>query len=273
MAKVLGRVGGLLCWHGTGGLARAGALGLMLWGLVATAATAMTAPDPADLCEQAAAIAGAEAGVPRAYLQAIALTETGRSRDGARRPWPWALNLGGPGFWFDTRAEAEARLEREIRAGRRNIDVGCFQLNLHWHGAAFASPAAMFDPLQNARYAAGFLRELHDEFGDWMAAVGAYHSRTPERAARYRDLFAMNLASLRGMPPVRPGQDGFGKVALGAPEALPAMVSPLPRAPRVNTFPLLQAGAPGSAGSLVPQAMLAEGGLFSAPRRGIGQQR
>jgi soluble lytic murein transglycosylase-like protein len=44
----------------------------------------------------------------------------------------------------------------------------------------------MFDPRRNALYAARFLRRLHSDFGDWSAAIGAYHSRTAARATRYR---------------------------------------------------------------------------------------
>ena len=78
----------------------------------------------------------------------------------------------------------------------RNLDIGCFQINLRWHGHAFASVAQMFDPLANARYAAEFLTDLHREFGDWDAAVAAYHSRTPHFATRYMERFHRIYAAL-----------------------------------------------------------------------------
>jgi hypothetical protein len=228
--------------------------------------------DPAAMCERAALIASRESGVPSDVLLAIALTETGRTLDGSRRPWPWTLNLGGPGHWFQTRAEAEARLAQELASGRRNIDVGCFQINHRWHGEAFAVPSAMFDPLANARHAAAFLRDLHAEFGDWMSAAGAYHSRTATLASRYRDLFRLNLAHLRRAPPstsrvtIPPVQGAAAPSTASAPRR----IAPRQEIMRENSFPLLQAGPPASAGSLVPLGAAAAGSLLSLPRHGLG---
>lgn len=154
------------------------------------------ASDPAALCERATRAAGAETGVPLAILQAIALTESGRRDETGRRPWPWALNFGGPGAWFDSRDTALAALRAALAEGQRNIDVGCFQINHRWHAEAFASVEEMLDPMANARHAARFLVELHAETGSWSSAIGAYHSRTPAHAARYRAAVARNLAHL-----------------------------------------------------------------------------
>ena len=53
------------------------------------------------------------------------------------------------------------------------------------HPDAFASLQQAFDPAVNVRYAAQFLGRLQAEFGTWPAAVGAYHSRTPDLADEY----------------------------------------------------------------------------------------
>ncbi len=45
-------------------------------------------------------------------------------------------------------------------AGMQSIDVGCMQINLRAHPAAFASIDDAFDPAANADYAARFLRDL-----------------------------------------------------------------------------------------------------------------
>lgn len=140
---------------------------------------------PASLCEAAAQRAAAESGVPYDILAAVSLTETGRRQGGAVRPWAWSVNAEGAGTWFDDRASALALAEERIRAGRTNVDIGCFQLNYRWHGQAFASVEQMFDPLANARYAARFLTQLFGEMGDWRAAAGAFHSRNPAHATRY----------------------------------------------------------------------------------------
>lgn len=204
------------------------AVALCQWGTPAVAAQ-----DPAALCEDAARHAAAESGVPVEVLLAITLTETGRRQGGALRPWPWAINAAGDSLWFATPAEAIAHAESLLAADRQNFDVGCFQLNVRWHGENFASLGDMFDPRANARHAARFLTDLFAETGDWSRAAAAYHSRTPEFADRYRQKFDTILASLdpapQTAPPVR-GDTERGE----------------------NGFPLLKAGARGGLGSLVP---------------------
>lgn len=165
----------------------------MGWALL-TALVAPAAFAQPQLCETAAATASRESGVPLDVLLAIALTETGRQTGGQLRPWPWAANTEGRGHWFASRDAANAFLHDTLSRGQRSIDLGCFQVNLHWHGRHFSSPEAMLDPLNSARYAARYLSELYDEFGTWERAAGAYHSRTPRLAARYRARFAQMRA-------------------------------------------------------------------------------
>ncbi len=139
----------------------------------------------ADVCEWAAQQAAQESGVPVDILGALTLTETGRRLDGLVRPWAWSANAEGEGTWFDDPASAITFAEDRVAQGRTNLDIGCFQLNYRWHGENFSSVAQMFDPLENARYAARFVSQLHAEMGDWRAAAGAFHSRTPAYAQRY----------------------------------------------------------------------------------------
>lgn len=189
--------------------------------------TAPATPE-SQICDLAAAQAARESGVPLPVLLAITRTET--ARRGA--PWPWTVNMEGAGHWFDTRAQAEAYAEGQYLAGARSFDVGCFQINHRWHGQHFLSIRAMFEPADNARYAARFLTELYTELGSWDDAVGAYHSRTERHAARYLRIYHGHLAELGVAPDMPP---------------------PAPEAPRVNGFPLLQAGGTRALGSLVPQ--------------------
>lgn len=196
-----------------------------VWGALVGSAQAS-----AELCRSAARLVATETGVPEAMLQAIALAETGQRRDGVLQPWPWAVNDGGTGRWFDSRAAAEAYAATAIAEGRRNIDIGCFQLNHRWHGAAFPSLSEMFDPVANARYAARYLDRLQAETGDWTLAAGAYHSRTPVHNERYRARLTQLMASVPTAGPPR-------RVAPQAAE---------------NGFPLLARGGSGSGGSLVP---------------------
>lgn len=152
------------------------------------------AREPADLCLRAAARAAERYGVPEPILLAITAVET--RHPGRGGPWPWTLNLGGDGRWFETRDEALAAARRHIGGGRSNIDLGCFQLNHHWHGQAFDGPGDMLDPDRSADHAARFLARLHRETGDWVQAAGYYHSRTPEHFERYRALVLAELDRL-----------------------------------------------------------------------------
>jgi hypothetical protein len=212
--------------------------------------------DPAALCDAAATQASRETGVPLAVLRAIALTETGRRRGGRFRPWPWTVNMEGTGRWFETEAEARSFVERHHALGARSFDVGCFQLNYRWHGQGFRSIAEMFHPLLNARYAARFLADLRAETGSWSRAAGAYHSRTPLHAERYRARFDRILAQLEGAGAADTGPESWRTA--GGPVGGEAAAEAASRAdrPRVNTFPLLRAAAEGGGaaalGSLVP---------------------
>jgi hypothetical protein len=163
----------------------AGRLIAVVFLLAPPSAEASRFEDTAALCDRAAAAAARETGVPLRVLRAITRTETGRTRAGSFAPWPWTVNHAGDGHWFEDRNAALAFVAAARATGARNIDIGCFQINLRWHGEAFDGIAEMFDPAGNAAYAAQFLTELRDELGTWEAAVGAFHSRTPEFAERY----------------------------------------------------------------------------------------
>ncbi len=124
--------------------------------------------------------------VPAGILFAIALTESGRAAgDGRFLPWPWALNLEGKALYFSNRAEADARLQELVGAGR-TPDIGLMQVNWKYHRSKLGDPEQAFDPWLNLRAGARVLRQEYEATGDWWQAVGRYHSRTPARARAYR---------------------------------------------------------------------------------------
>ncbi len=178
-----------------------------LAGLLFLAAMPLRAQESADeaaissICDAVSAAAARAQNMPADALYAITLSETGRTRGGGFRPWPWTVNMEGRGFWFDTREEAYAYVMERYNAGARSFDVGCFQINYKWHGMNFESIDAMFDPMTNATYAAQLLSGLYDEFGDWTKAAGAYHSRTETYASRYRTRYARIRGRLNGEAP------------------------------------------------------------------------
>ena len=189
------------------------------------AAFAGTAPNAAsaarDTCAKAAHYAAKELDVPADILLAITLVET--RRDGAS--WPWTLNHNGRGRWFPTASEAGLAAS-EILASGGMADIGCFQINSRWHGAAFTSVDQMLDPVENALYAARYLRRLYREMGNWSSAIAAYHSRDPARGQAYLD----RVNQYRVAPT--------------------AKVAPTPTR---NRFPLFHSGTPGSSGTIVPR--------------------
>lgn len=145
--------------------------------------------NPQASCQAAINDAEAGQGLPAGLLSAVALVESGRPdpRSGAIRPWPWTINVEGAGFFFASKQLAIAAVRELLASGFRSIDVGCMQVNLMYHPAAFASLEQAFDPMANARYAARFLDALYDHNMDWTKAVAAYHSQTPALGAAYRN--------------------------------------------------------------------------------------
>jgi hypothetical protein len=136
-------------------------------------------------CNQAIAAAERARAMPARVLDTIAQVESGRPIGPKLIPWPWAINADGVGHFYASKAEAIAAVQALQASGTRSIDVGCMQINLAAHPAAFASLDAAFDPATNARYAAAFLRVLTRQTGRIADAMTAYHSHTPEFAADY----------------------------------------------------------------------------------------
>ena len=242
--------------------------GALLFSLLFTAGLhAATNPiEISRICDLAANEAAARTGVPISVLKAISLTETGRTTGGETRPWPWTVNMEGTGVWFDTEFAARAYAYEHYKRGARSFDVGCFQINYKWHHQAFASIEEMFDPVPNALYAARFLLELYEEKGSWEEAAGAFHSRTPEYADRYRARFAAFRAQFEqedGLPLVMARAPVGNDPAATAGGDTPVLGT-TPTRIRVNTYPLLQGGGDTSIGSLVPLGTRGtSGGLFS----------
>jgi hypothetical protein len=180
----------------------------------------------------------------------LSLTETGQTRGGELRPWPWALNHAGRGYWFETADEMIGFAEQLITSGQTNFDIGCFQLNYRWHGEQFTSLTEMAEPARNADYAASFLRTKFNAVQSWRTAVGAYHSQTPATAEAYLARFETVFAQWADGP-VDP-----------APEALRHASTAIPTPDNVNRYPLLLSGQAGSGPSLVPLQNNGIGGLI-----------
>jgi hypothetical protein len=139
-------------------------------------------------CEQAGSNAERQYALPAGLLLAIGRVESGRWDATYRRtiPWPWAIDADGAPLMAGSKEEAVRQTRAFQGRGVRNIDVGCFQINLLNHPLAFADLEQAFDPVANAQYAARFLTSLRARLGSWEEAVAAYHSSTPARGMPYR---------------------------------------------------------------------------------------
>jgi len=165
----------------------------IMWsGLLATAAVlcdtagALTPEDP-NVCEREMVAAAASEQVPLGVLYAVGLTETGRK--GSLHPY--ALNIEGRSVFAASRADALAAFARARREGRKLIDLGCMQINHHYHGKEFESVSAMLEPGKNVRYAARFLKELRTREGNWTMAVARYHAGPNNDPAQKRYICAV----------------------------------------------------------------------------------
>ncbi|MGK6314091.1 transglycosylase SLT domain-containing protein [Neorhizobium sp. DT-125] len=116
--------------------------------------------------------AAAKYGVPEGILYSVGLTETGRKGSLS----PYAMNVEGKAYFPPSQQEAMTTFHAAKQQGMRLIDIGCMQINHHFHGENFSSPEEMFNPQRNVEYAAKFLRNLHDRHETWTMAVARYHA-------------------------------------------------------------------------------------------------
>ena len=163
---------------------------LAVLALTAVIGIGQAAAGPVDgVCAALARQAEREQGIPPGLVQALALAESGRwfADEGVTRPWPWTVTAGADSFFLPSKLAAMRKVHELRTEGRSNIDVGCMQINLGYHGDAFASVAEALEPASNVAYAAQFLKQLRDETRSWARATARYHSRHPARGRAYRE--------------------------------------------------------------------------------------
>jgi len=165
----------------------AATLALFASNTAAGAAASLPIPEFRHICKQATRQAETKGALPQDLLTAISFAESGKwdPEKQAIIAWPWTVTSGGKGHYFPDKQTAIAFVRDLQQKGVSNIDVGCMQVNLHYHPDAFSTLEEALDPKTNARYAARFLSELHQEKKSWTAAVQRYHSADPGRGGRY----------------------------------------------------------------------------------------
>jgi len=126
-------------------------------------------------------------GVDPYLLYAVALAESKKVNGKVVRPWPWAVNVAGKGYWFSDLREAEAFVDSQLNAGVRNMDIGPLQINVLWHGHRVTNPKELFHLPTAVSVGADILSEaLASAPNDLALAVGRYHNwKDSDRARVY----------------------------------------------------------------------------------------
>lgn len=180
-----------MCMQRPLSLLAAGILTVVASGVV-TPVQSMTAKSAdyaanSTVCRQAVHQTERALRLPTGIMQAISLAESGRWDKTSRShfAWPWTVMAHGKGRFYPTKTAAIAAVRKLQASGLKNIDVGCMQVNLKYHPRAFDSLEDAFDPVTNARYAAGLFAKLRKANRSIMRAVAHYHSTTRARNRPY----------------------------------------------------------------------------------------
>ncbi len=124
--------------------------------------------------------------LPNNLLLSVSLTESGRRlKNGEFVSWPWTINVRGKGKYFSDKDSAIRYVKNYTSKGKRNLDIGCMQINYMYHPDAFNNFEEAFDPDSNVKWSATLLKELFLRFGSWKEAVGYYHSYRTSRRKHY----------------------------------------------------------------------------------------
>lgn len=150
-----------------------------------------------QICEGAAAFMEEKYDIPDNIMHGIVRTESSS--------YPWVINWSGNGEFYDTKQEVIDRVRQLQSQGKKSIDVGCAQINLHWHPNAFDNLEEAFDPIANLDYAARHVLELKTDqnFSSWHSAVAMYHSgkRKSDRGDNYARIVFRLIKKAPGREP------------------------------------------------------------------------
>jgi soluble lytic murein transglycosylase-like protein len=138
-------------------------------------------------CEREMTRASRSHNIPLNVLYAVGLTETGHRGQLS----PFDMNVDGRPVRSNSLEEALTKFAAERANGAKYIDIGCMQINEKFHRADFASLTDMFDPSQNVRYAASFLKQLKAQEGSWTLAVARYNAGPNNNVAQKKYVCAV----------------------------------------------------------------------------------
>mgnify|MGYP001321141169 CR=1 FL=1 len=124
--------------------------------------------------------------LPENLLVSVALTESGkRLKGGDFVAWPWTINIKGKGKFFESKDLVLKYVENYLKKGKKNIDMGCMQVNYMYHPKAFSNLSLAFDPETNVKWSANLIKNLYEKYGSYREAVGYYHSYRTSKKNKY----------------------------------------------------------------------------------------
>jgi soluble lytic murein transglycosylase-like protein len=98
----------------------------------------------------------------------------------------YAVNVAGKAYYFKTKEDAERFINNKLKAGHKNISIGCSQILYAVHKRNFKnSVSEMLDPKNNIQYSAKLLKKLYNKHKNWEMAVRRYHSSTFGKSTKY----------------------------------------------------------------------------------------
>lgn len=139
--------------------------------LISTCSAAGTA-QAQTVCEAHMIRASKVHDIPLGVLYSVGLTESGRKES----LQPYAMNIAGRAYFGKNKEDVLREFHKARAEGKKLIDMGCMQINHHYHHDQFASLDDMIDPAKNVEYAAVFLKRLKKRHKTWTMAVARYHA-------------------------------------------------------------------------------------------------
>ena len=157
-----------------------------------------------------------ELGVPISLTQAIAQVESAVT--------PYALNIEGQAFSFDSKEEAIEAAGRALTSGR-SFDSGIMQINSQWIKRFDLPLEAVFDPAANIYLGSWILSKNIRQYPGWQA-VARYHSPDQSRGQTYVEQVKAALKKVEDRKTARPRISAPGSKKLAASLAKEAALLP-----------------------------------------------
>lgn len=129
---------------------------------------------PATCSDALARVAARYPAAPTALVEAMMYAESGG--------YPWIANVDGVPHKFPNMEEAATFLKNAMKSAQKNVDVGCMQVNMLYHGKYFATMEDALDPENNIAYATRYHLRMRAKGANWTEATAFYHNQLNRKA-------------------------------------------------------------------------------------------